>query len=104
MSPETRTCPICWSQFTVSPGNAHKHTYCSGRCRAAAGRRRAKNHTTPPAAEQTAAPLTLPQPAATRDCPHCGSAITIVALLTTVEAARPQLPIAPPEVVPLRRH
>jgi hypothetical protein len=43
-------------------------------------------------------------PTATRDCPHCGQPITIVALLTTPEAARPQMPIAAPDgVIPLRR-
>ncbi|TDP37685.1 hypothetical protein DFR75_10435 [Nocardia ignorata] len=30
------------------------------------------------------------QPAATRDCPHCGEPNTVVALLTTSEAASPQ--------------
>lgn len=34
----------------------------------------------------------LPRPAAHRECPHCGGPVTIVALLTTPEAARPQLP------------
>jgi endogenous inhibitor of DNA gyrase (YacG/DUF329 family) len=102
MSPDTRTCPVCWGDFTASP-RATRHTYCSDRCRAEAGRRRRKNHTTQPAADPPANLQELPQPAAIRDCPHCGRAVTIVALLTTVEAARPQLPIAAPDVVPLRR-
>jgi len=43
------------------------------------------------------------EPAATRPCPHCGEAITIVAPLTTPEAARPVLPNTVSEVVPLCR-
>lgn len=43
------------------------------------------------------------EPTATRDCPHCHQPITIVALLATPEAARPSVPIAPPEAIPMRR-
>ena len=43
------------------------------------------------------------EPAATRPCPHCGEPITIVALLTTPEAARPQLPNPASDVIPIRR-
>jgi len=49
-------------------------------------------------------PTATPQPAAHRACPHCGETITIVALLTTPEAARPNLPAAGNSVIPLRRH
>ncbi len=45
---------------------------------------------------------TPPQPAAVRDCPHCGRPITIVALLTTVQAAHQQPPDTPADIVPLR--
>lgn len=99
---QTRTCPVCWNDFTVTATQAHKHTYCSSRCRAAAGRRRAHSNTALPDQQPAQAPV-LPQPAAHRDCPHCGGPITIVALLTTPEAARPQ-PITPPDsVIPPRR-
>jgi len=50
------------------------------------------------------APAPLPQLAAQRDCPHCGGPVSIFALLTTPEAARPQIPITTPEgVIALRR-
>ena len=98
MSPETRTCPICWSPFTTSPRASRKHTYCSNRCRAEAGRRRNNQPTTP----TTQPKPELVQPAATRECPHCGEHITIVALLTTPQAARPTVPTTD-SVIPLRR-
>ncbi|MFI0406852.1 hypothetical protein [Actinomadura sp. 3N508] len=107
MSPDTtptHTCPVCWNQFTVNPRSAHKHTYCSGRCRSEAGRRRDKNKTITPAAPAPATPEPRPEPAAVRQCPHCGSAITIVALLTTPQVARPTTPlVANDAVIPLHR-
>lgn len=88
-----RSCPICWTSFhPVSP----RHRYCSDRCRKSA-------HTRRHAGTDLAAtgPAPTPAPVATRPCPHCGEAITIVALLTTPEAARPTIP--EPGVIPLRR-
>ena len=108
----TRTCPICWNTFTASGRQASNRIYCSLRCKNTAGHRREQEratarHTdspTPLAAAPPALAAQLPQTAAQRDCPHCGSPITIVALLTTPEAARPQMPIAAPDgVIPLHR-
>lgn len=42
-------------------------------------------------------------PAATRDCPHCGQPVTIVALLATPEAARPTITQPSGDVITLRR-
>lgn len=113
MSPDTstiqKTCPICWDSFTATRRNARKHTYCSDRCRKTAFERRQRTEPTPAAAPATATTPSasldqLPQPAAHRACPHCGGLVTIVALLTTPEAARPQMPITEPTgVIPLRR-
>jgi endogenous inhibitor of DNA gyrase (YacG/DUF329 family) len=102
----SKTCPICWDTFTATGRNARKHTYCTDRCRKIAFERRQRTEpTTAIAAPATATPVDqLPQPAANRACPHCGGPVTIVALLTTPEAARPQMPIIEPNgVTPLRR-
>jgi hypothetical protein len=36
MSPDTttisKTCPVCWAEFTATGRNAGKHIYCSTRC------------------------------------------------------------------------
>ncbi|GAB2767001.1 hypothetical protein GCM10027072_77560 [Streptomyces bullii] len=40
---------------------------------------------------------------ATRNCPHCRQPVTIGALLATPEVARPSVPTAVPDIVPLRR-
>jgi endogenous inhibitor of DNA gyrase (YacG/DUF329 family) len=113
MSPDTttmsKTCPVCWSEFTATGRNAGKHTYCSTRCRRTAFERRRAEQ--PGRAEQPASLLAgspettgpRPWPAAERTCPHCGGLVTIVALLTTPEAARPALPAAPTSVIPLHR-
>lgn len=113
--PITKTCPICWTEFVAAGRNARNHTYCSTRCKRTAFHRRHANdrvpdtRTTPPPPAPAAPPAgtpneQLPQPAAHRECPHCGGPVTIVALLTTPEAARPQLPLAAPDgVIPLRR-
>lgn len=128
MSPETATCPICKGEFDVSPYGSDRHVYCSRRCRELArlqrdhakdaaaqarlaaganpdivvGKRTSVKQTAiPPALTGAATGQTL-EPAATRSCPHCGEAITIVALLTTPEAARPPLP-AGSDVIPIRR-
>ena len=116
MSPDTnatpKTCPICWDTFTASGRQANNRIYCSLRCKNTAGHRREQErataeHTTnptPSAAARPALAAQLPQMAAQRDCPHCGGPITIVALLTTPEAARPQMPMAAPDgVIPLHR-
>jgi hypothetical protein len=105
----SKTCPVCWAEFTATGRNAGKHTYCSTRCRRTAfERRRAEQpgRVGQPAGLPTrssAAASPRPQPAAERACPHCGGTVTIVALLTTPEAARPALPAAPTLVIPLRR-
>jgi hypothetical protein len=96
MPPETRTCPVCWTEFTTTQ---RRRIYCSRKCCGTAwerrgGRRGARARTTGPAIPPPA--LASPQPAATRDCPHCGQPVTIVALLTTPQAAQPRLPSQPP--------
>lgn len=90
----TKTCPICWNTFTIDPNNRRKHTYCSGRCRAEAGRRRARENTSTATAPTDTPKPYQPEPAALRDCPHCGQPVTIVALLTTPQVAQ-QTPTAP---------
>jgi endogenous inhibitor of DNA gyrase (YacG/DUF329 family) len=90
-----RACPICWTAFTpLSP----RHRYCSDRCRKHAHLRRQAE----PAVENKGRePESTPAPIAVRACPHCGGEVSIVALLTTPEAARPAVP--DPGVIPLRR-
>jgi endogenous inhibitor of DNA gyrase (YacG/DUF329 family) len=95
----TRTCPICWTTFTADGRNRAKHTYCSDRCRAEAGRRRARNTDTANITPTPALKPYRPEPAALRNCPHCGQPVTIVALLTTPQVAQPAP--ATPNVVPL---
>ena len=102
MPAEPRTCPICWNTFTATGRNRGKHTYCSNRCRAEAGRRRARDTTSRATAAPGRRPY-RPEPAAQRDCPHCGQPVTIVALLTTPQIAGPQLATGAPDVIPLRR-
>ncbi len=113
--PVTKTCPICWETFTATGRQARHRVYCSKRCKSTAAGRRERGGFVPetrftggqPPASQPAQPIPidhLPQPAAHRECPHCGGPVTIVALLTTPEAARPQLPTAAPDgVIPFRR-
>jgi hypothetical protein len=88
--PETRTCPVCWTQFT----GTGRRTYCSKKCCGAAWERRGGRQTRPAAAPT---PTATPQPAATCNCPHCGEPVTIVALLTTPQIARPRLPVLSPQ-------
>jgi hypothetical protein len=95
---EPRTCPICWTTFTPDSHNHGKHTYCCGRCRSEAGRRRARDTTNPNTAPTPAPKPNRPEPAAQRDCPHCGQPITIVALLTTPHIARPQPATSTPDI------
>jgi endogenous inhibitor of DNA gyrase (YacG/DUF329 family) len=113
--PVTKTCPICWETFTATGRQARHRVYCSKRCKSTAAGRRERGEFVPetrvvggpPPAGTPMQPVLvehLPQPAAHRECPHCGGPVTIVALLTTPEAARPQMPIAAPDgVIPLRR-
>jgi endogenous inhibitor of DNA gyrase (YacG/DUF329 family) len=114
MSPDTntntmsKTCPICWEGFTATGRQARHKTYCSPTCKRTAAARREVERTSQPQHPSTpvatAHPAPQPQTVAQRDCPHCGGPVTIVALLTTPEAARPQMPIAAPDgVIPLRR-
>jgi hypothetical protein len=110
---EPRTCPVCWNTFTPAGRNTGKHTYCSNRCRAEAGRRRTRDTDGGTAAGSTVNPRTTPrsyrpEPAALRDCPHCGNPVTIVALLTTPQIAGPQIAgpttvTGTPDVIPLHR-
>src|SRR5687768_16778104 len=99
----SKTCPICWETFTASGRQARHKAYCSPTCKRTAAARREvertaqQQHPSTPAATAPQAPL--PQTVAQRDCPHCGGPVTIVALLTTPEAARPQMPIAAPDGV-----
>jgi hypothetical protein len=100
---KARTCPVCWNSFTPAARNGANHTYCTDRCRAEAGRRRrrAGDTSTTPAAKPR-----RPEPAAQRDCPHCGQPVTIIALLTTPQIAGPQVAapqpaVATPEMIPL---
>ena len=98
MPAEPRTCPICQ---TPMPPTA-KRRYCSPACKTAAWRRDNPDRPAGPPRTPTTAPTTTgPQPAATRDCPHCGKQITIVALLTTPQIAGPQLAAGTPDVIPL---
>lgn len=88
-----RSCPICWTAFTPA---GPRHRYCSERCRKAGHARRHG------AGEQRdEQPRSRPAPVAVRACPHCGGDVSVVALLTTPEAARPAVP--EPGVIPLRR-
>lgn len=95
-TPPIRNCQVCWSEFTST--NTRRR-YCSKRCKSAAQRRREHQADV---ADTTRDPVPEPRPAATRACPHCGEPITIVALLTTPEAARPTVP-TDTTIVPLHR-
>jgi hypothetical protein len=115
VSPSTvvKTCPICWEGFIATGRQAKNRVYCSPERKCTAAARREVDRASspmrafgPPPAAAAPAPLPapLPQLAAQRDCPYCGGPATIVALLTTPEVARPQIPItAPEEVSALRR-
>jgi hypothetical protein len=96
MPPETRTCPVCWTPFTATG----RRIYCSKKCCGAAWERRGGRQTAPAPPTAAPGPAAPPQPAATCNCPHCGEAVTIVALLTTPQAARPRLPVHPQATAP----
>ena len=77
-----------------------KRRYCSPACKTAAWRR--DNPDRPAGPPRTTTPTaTGQQPAATRDCPHCGEPVAIVALLATPHVAGPQLATGTPDAVPL---
>jgi endogenous inhibitor of DNA gyrase (YacG/DUF329 family) len=96
---DTRTCPICQTPIPA----ASRRRWCSPACKTAAWRR--DNPDRPAGPPRITAPTpqpTGPQPAATRECPHCGKAVAIVALLTTPQIAGPQLATGTPDAIPLR--
>jgi hypothetical protein len=100
---ETRTCPVCWTPFTATG----RRIYCSKKCCGTAWERRGRRlrgRAQPAPGPAHATPQPAPQPTAIRGCPHCGQPVTIVALLTTPQAAQPQIP-APrlPGTTPARR-
>jgi hypothetical protein len=95
MPAETRACPVCWTPFTA----AGPRIYCSKKCRGTAWERRSGRRAKPATPASAPSPTPAPQPVATTSCPHCGQPITIVALLTTPQAARPRQP----ETAPLRQ-
>jgi hypothetical protein len=103
MPAETRTCPVCWTPFTATS----RRIYCSKKCCGTAWERRSgrrNNSPAQPAPSPAHTPPPAPQPAAVRSCPHCGQPVTIVALLTTPQAAQPQIPApAQPGTTPIRR-
>ncbi|WLQ46558.1 hypothetical protein P8A21_03170 [Streptomyces poriferorum] len=110
MQVEFRECPICWTSFQVNRNAAARHIYCIPRCNAeAARRRRRERDETADVAEaepmKPASPDPTPlAPTAVRSWPYCDKPVTIVALLATPEAARPSIPAASRDVIPMRRN
>ncbi|MFC9916412.1 hypothetical protein [Streptomyces sp. NPDC127197] len=124
---ERRTCPVCDDPFETL--KTTRQIYCSPTCRKDAERRRdqardedrarrlgeAASLPSLPELPPQPKPVSRPssrqstlerdplEPTATRNCPHCQQPVTIVALLATPEAARPSVPTAIPDIVPLRR-
>jgi endogenous inhibitor of DNA gyrase (YacG/DUF329 family) len=95
---DTRTCPICQ---TPLPSGARRR-YCSPACKTTAWRRDNPDRSAgPPRTKPTLTPAVKPQPAALRECPHCGEPVAIVALLTTPHVARPQPGDGTPDAIPL---
>lgn len=119
MSPDTCTqtiakiCRVCSEPFIATGRQARNRLYCSPLCKRAAAGQRATDQVTSTGSSKPASAPAAPPPgpaapvpltAAQRDCPHCGGPVTIVALLTTPEAARPSMPVAASDgVIPLRR-
>jgi hypothetical protein len=93
MPDQTRTCPVCWAPFT----GTGRRIYCSKKCCGAAWERRGRRKTRPTTPAAAPTPAATPQPAATCNCPHCGEPVTIVALLTTPQIARPRPPVLSPQ-------
>jgi len=83
MSRDPISCSICWTSFTPN----RRQVYCSARCRKTAYERRQRRAVAPAG---TPLPPPSPAPIAERNCPHCGNPITVVAVLTTPQAARTQ--------------
>jgi hypothetical protein len=85
MPDDLRSCPICWARFNRNG----RRVYCTDQCRKTAYQRR-QRHTADlvPARADTAAPAPVDE----RACPYCGNPITVITLLATPQAARPQLP------------
>lgn len=112
-----RTCPVCEGEFVAGP--SVRQVYCSPACRIEQERRRdrardaerarrlgehpARTGSPRPAPARTTRATESLAPAATRDCPHCGQPVTIVALLATPEAARPTITQPSGDVITLRR-
>lgn len=101
-----RPCRVCWREFSPCRAN---NIYCSIRCKNTAFYRREqvkrRNQVDSARDDHQTPGRTPPAPhaAAVRSCPHCGEPVTIVALLTTPEAARPRTPSATDTVIPLHR-
>jgi hypothetical protein len=114
-TPTVRTCPVCQGEFLADP--SVRQVYCSRACRSEQDRRRGQardeerarrlgEHPTrayTPAAPRHTTTAPALAPAATRDCPHCGQPVTIVALLATPEAARPTITPPGADILALRR-
>lgn len=83
------------------PAGSSRRT-CSPACKTAAWRRDHPGRPAgPPRTKTPDSPTQAhPQPAAVRDCPHCGKPVAIVALLTTPQIAGPQLATGTPAVIP----
>ncbi len=105
---------MCEGRFLAEP--RLRQVYCSPRCRAEQERRRDRARDdararrlgeTNPAPQAATGPVVRGGdplgPAATRNCPHCDQPITIIALLTTPEAARPHITQPSADIVNLRR-
>jgi hypothetical protein len=98
MPDQTRTCPVCWTPFTATG----RRIYCSKKCCGTAWERRGGRHARPATPAAAPSPSPPPQPVATSGCPHCGEPITVIALLTTPQIARPRLPaLSPPATRPV---
>ena len=121
------TCPVCEGEFQADP--RVRQVYCSPTCRAEQEHRRERARDqerarrlgesapgSPGPRQPTIVPAPAPAkqpgpagppdpmgPTATRACPHCGQPVTIVALLTTPEAARPHITQPGADIVALRR-
>ncbi len=97
MPAEPRNCPICTTPIPTTT----RRRYCTPACKTTAWRREHPDRPTgPPRRTPIPAQAVGPQPAALRDCPHCGKPVAIVALLTTPQVAGPQLATGTPHVVP----
>lgn len=125
--PVAHICPVCEGEFHADP--RVRQVYCSPACRAeqehrrerARDQERARRLGQPtPGGPVPRKPTVVPPPpqaipagpagavdpmgpTATRPCPHCGQPVTIVALLTTPEAARPNITQPGADIVALRR-